>query len=497
MADTRALLDRISEFRQRLESLPKLLPEAAGVALDRKSVDPADVPPPTEDSPETASGNRVVETVEAGLRQVAKQTGGSGPVPPHLTARVRRLLESLAEQLRSMRALADSPSLLVEHLRAKSARPLADHFRQTAALLEGALRLAQVLPESPSGQLRYADGLEAILESVRERIEFVKGAASERDHERERVERLAGMLVALHAGESHGADAWKALANELLVEDPQAPIRFGTLAPTAMQAVPGGKNFPAPALMVAEHSLLTARLAARIAPRDPALRDDPAEPVLAALLHDVGMLGVPLEVLGLARTIPEEGRVDIMLHPAAGADLIAAHLPELARLCPAVSQHHERADGTGYPEGIDGNAIDPLARLLGALDTYAAMASDRPHRAGSDPRVAFTESLMLAEQGTLDRASTEKLLHLSFYPVGAVVEMADGSVGVVVANHSMRRELTASARPVIALLTDSQRRPLLQPTHRDMATHSGAGILRSVGAPERAALLGRHYPQWA
>ena len=69
------------------------------------------------------------------------------------------------------------------------------------------------------------------------------------------------------------------------------------------------------------------------------------------------------------------------------------------------------------------------------------MASARPHRPATDPRTALTDCLLLAEQGLLDRDFTEYLLALGFYPVGTVVELTDGRLGVVAAAHSDRRDL--------------------------------------------------------
>jgi hypothetical protein len=109
----------------------------------------------------------------------------------------------------------------------------------------------------------------------------------------------------------------------------------------------------------------------------------------------------------------------------------------------------------------------------------------------------LTDTLLLAEQGALDRFHAEKLLHLSFYPVGTVVELADGAVGLVVATHQGWRDLSTPARPVLALLTDSQRNPLAESRHLDLAECEARSILRGVPASERRELLGRRFPELA
>jgi HD-GYP domain-containing protein (c-di-GMP phosphodiesterase class II) len=180
-----------------------------------------------------------------------------------------------------------------------------------------------------------------------------------------------------------------------------------------------------------------------------------------------------------------------------GAELAARLLPSGAWLVEATGSHHERLDGTGYPAGLRQLQIPPLVRLLAVCDVYAALCSPRPHRAASEPRTALTDTLLLAENGSLDRQYAERLLQLSFYPVGSVVELADGSVGVVIAINMSRRDLTAPARPVVALLTTPQGQRLPAPRHIDLAQSDGPAIIRTLPPAERQQLLGKHYLELA
>jgi hypothetical protein len=123
------------------------------------------------------------------------------------------------------------------------------------------------------------------------------------------------------------------------------------------------------------------------------------------------------------------------------------------------------------------------------------MCCPRPHRPARATRTALADTLLLAEQGLLDRHISERLLHLSFYPVGSVVELADGAVGVVVAAHGDWRDLATPSRPVVNLLTDTQGRFLAIPQTLDLAVCEGRSIVRSLSAEDRRALLGRRYPE--
>jgi hypothetical protein len=141
--------------------------------------------------------------------------------------------------------------------------------------------------------------------------------------------------------------------------------------------------------------------------------------------------------------------------------------------------------------------ISSLARLLAVCDVYAALCCPRPYRAARETRTALTDTLLQAEQGLLDREHAERLLLLSFYPVGTAVELADGSLGLVVATHPSRRELNNAARPVVVLVTDTKGQPLASPRPVDLAQCPNRSIVRSLSAVERSSLLGLRFPEWA
>lgn len=99
----------------------------------------------------------------------------------------------------------------------------------------------------------------------------------------------------------------------------------------------------------------------------------------AALLHDVGSVGVPVDVLSKqARLDPAEYNA-VKRHPVMGEEILRA-LPRANQLLPAVRHHHERIDGTGYPDGLRGEAIPLFARIIAIADTFVALTSDRPYR---------------------------------------------------------------------------------------------------------------------
>ena len=102
---------------------------------------------------------------------------------------------------------------------------------------------------------------------------------------------------------------------------------------------------------------------------------------LAGLLHDLGKLGVPDAVLSKPGTLTNEEFAMIRPHPERGWAILQ-DLDELSYLFPGVLHHHERFDGAGYPDGLVGQRIPLVARILAVADAYDAMISDRPYRRG-------------------------------------------------------------------------------------------------------------------
>jgi diguanylate cyclase (GGDEF)-like protein len=102
---------------------------------------------------------------------------------------------------------------------------------------------------------------------------------------------------------------------------------------------------------------------------------------VAALLHDVGKIGVPDQILRKPGRLTAKELEYMRQHPLIGSMMIAQHLPDSGDVREAVACHHERWDGTGYPGRLRGPAIPRLARILAVADAYSAMTTDRPYHA--------------------------------------------------------------------------------------------------------------------
>jgi cyclic di-GMP phosphodiesterase len=122
---------------------------------------------------------------------------------------------------------------------------------------------------------------------------------------------------------------------------------------------------------------------------------------IASWLHDIGKIAVPENILLKAGPLDAEETRIMREHPVIG-EKICAPLRSLRRLLPVIRHHHERMDGSGYPDGLRGEAIPLKARILQVVDIYDALTTDRPYRAALPPEQALGILHGEADNGWLD-----------------------------------------------------------------------------------------------
>ena len=120
----------------------------------------------------------------------------------------------------------------------------------------------------------------------------------------------------------------------------------------------------------------------------------------AGLLHDIGKIGVPEAVLRKPGTLDEREWALMRRHPVIGSQIVAP-FECLAGVAVVIRHHHERHDGSGYPDGLAGDAIPLGARIVAVADVFDALTSDRPYRAALT-REAALEHLMSGAGAWLD-----------------------------------------------------------------------------------------------
>lgn len=172
---------------------------------------------------------------------------------------------------------------------------------------------------------------------------------------------------------------------------------------------------------------------------------------LAGLLHDIGKLEIPTSILNKPGPLdPDEAEL-VRTHPSVGAALVAPYIG--ADVVNAVRHHHERVDGAGYPDGVDGDALPLIARLVPVVDTYDALISDRAYRPGRSREEAFMELRSVA--GTqLDPDLVEALIEVEKAKVpfgGALLGLAPMSGLVRRAEHLLHGSAAPAAAAVTAI----------------------------------------------
>lgn len=128
---------------------------------------------------------------------------------------------------------------------------------------------------------------------------------------------------------------------------------------------------------------------------------------LAGLLHDLGKIFTPLDVLCGTGKLTAEALAEMYRHPSDGADLILH--PELAEISRLVRCHHEWPSGEGYPSHMPGPEIPPLARLISVVDWYAACRERRTYRPELSHEKAMELTRIAAREGKIDAYLTERL----------------------------------------------------------------------------------------
>jgi HD-GYP domain-containing protein (c-di-GMP phosphodiesterase class II) len=176
---------------------------------------------------------------------------------------------------------------------------------------------------------------------------------------------------------------------------------------------------------------------------------------LGGLLCDIGMTRVPLELLARQGPLGADEAGLIRRHVQHGLELVVTNPDLPPGIAEMVATHHERHDGSGYPNGLRGSEIPIFGRIMGVVDSYDAMTCLRPYARGRSPHEAVSE--LYQQRGTLFQTElVEQFIQsCGIYPTGSLVELSNGQVGVVTEVHSLKR-----LRPRVMLLLDASKQPL-------------------------------------
>lgn len=209
----------------------------------------------------------------------------------------------------------------------------------------------------------------------------------------------------------------------------------------------------------AEHSLNVCILAIAFGRHLNFEEDELKKLGLCGLLHDVGKMKIPAEILDKPGDLTEDEFRVMQDHTVAGHKLLSEEEGVLPVAVDVVLNHHERPDGSGYPRGLSEGEISEYAKIISVVDAYDAMTSDRCYSRAKSPVDA--QKVLYENRGKQfdDECALQFMQAIGPYPPGTWVELHNGMVGIVLAGRRKFRHL-----PSVILVLDKDRQRVEQKT---------------------------------
>jgi putative nucleotidyltransferase with HDIG domain len=192
----------------------------------------------------------------------------------------------------------------------------------------------------------------------------------------------------------------------------------GSASPRPAPGLPDWRGRGASAY-VAEHGRRLASLAAALGRRLGLGEGDVATLRLGGLLHDMGKHAIPADLLAKPTPLTEQEFEIVRQHTVIG-DAMCAAIPSLAAIRPIVRQHHERLDGSGYPDGVGGADLPLLVQIVGIADVYDALVHARSYKPALDPATACAFLAFEADRGWRDRHLVWEFIELVRWAAGGL-----------------------------------------------------------------------------
>jgi putative nucleotidyltransferase with HDIG domain len=202
---------------------------------------------------------------------------------------------------------------------------------------------------------------------------------------------------------------------------------------------------------------------------------------IGALLHDIGKTNLPLDLLNKADKLTEEEFAVIQKHSELGRDMLLQNpkIPEEA--VNVAYQHHERYDGTGYPNGLKGDKVSQFGQMASIVDVYDAITSDRVYHKGMEPAEAIRKIFEWSKHHFKEELCNFFIKCVGIYPVGTLVRLESGLLAVVVEPGK-----ASLIQPVVRAVYDVVKEAYIHPKDFDLS--------RPGAASERNRIVGYENP---
>ena len=226
---------------------------------------------------------------------------------------------------------------------------------------------------------------------------------------------------------------------------------------------------------LASHSTNVAVIAGKLALGMALPSEEIVRAIQAGLVHDLGMARLPRTLLANPGTFTDEERQELRTHPQLGAEALEPLGPRYEWLQQIVLQEHERRQGQGYPLGLKGGLIDPLARLVAVADVFEALSHPRTYRS---PNTALEALEQVASMGGewFDPGVVAALVNeISAFPLDSFVQLTTGEIAQVLATNPENL-----FRPQVQVLWDSDWKRIDPPRRFDLSESADVTVARML-----------------
>ncbi len=185
---------------------------------------------------------------------------------------------------------------------------------------------------------------------------------------------------------------------------------------------------------------------------------------MGGLLCDIGKVSLSRRILEKPEKLDSSELALIKTHVLTDEKFEEEHPGLSQKVLSIIRSHHERHDGSGYPDGLKGNAVPVFARIVGLADTYDAMTNHRSYARAKTPDKAIKELYEQRDFKFQAEIVEEFIQATGVYPVGTLVELNSGEVGIVIAEYRSRR-----MRPKLLIVLEQDKAPPTKPYYLDLS----------------------------
>jgi putative nucleotidyltransferase with HDIG domain len=228
-----------------------------------------------------------------------------------------------------------------------------------------------------------------------------------------------------------------------------------------------------------EHSLNVAILLANFAKHIGLNEEQVKTLTLSGFLLDIGKVKIPDEILHKPGRLNDQEMTIMRDHVFYGSKvLLEMGIPD--QIVAIISQHHERLDGYGYPEGLRGDEISQFGRMIAIVDTYDAITADRCYKAGKSSKKALQVLLQYAPEKYDEGLVKQFVQCIGVFPVGSLVKLNNQKIAIVLKQHPVH-----ATKPIVKVFYSVRGNHYLEPKELDLAaTRNGVMIDDAVVASD-------------